>query len=395
MWLVSDRKVWRWDRHGDAERLAKETVIGIYDEAATEQDAERRQALSRHAVRSDTDGKIAAMLSLARSEPGIPILLSQLDADPFLFNCANGVIDLRTGELLPHNPKFFMTKISPVAYDPEVSFLQFVRFLTWATCGDATMVRFIQRFFGYCLTGSVAEHAVVFAVGPGNNGKTTLFELMLHILGDYAATAAPNLLLAKHNEQHPTELADLHGKRLMAAIEIEAGKRFDAAIFKWLSGGDRIKARHMRQDFFEFEPTHKFIIAANHRPRVRDTTDSFWRRMKVVPFEARIDKIDTALPEKLRAEAPGVLAWLVEGCLDWQREGLGVPERVKEATGKYREEQNTLRPFLDECCVVGDGLKVSVKGHVRRREGIHGIERRNGRGQADIQRNDARARFRR
>ena len=117
----------------------------------------------------------------------------------------------------------------------------------------------------------------------------------------------------------------------------------------------------MRQGFFEFEPTHKFIIAANHRPRVRDTTDSFWRRMKVVPFEARIDKIDTALPEKLRVEAPGVLAWLVEGCLDWQREGLGVPERVKEATGKYREEQNTLRPFLDECCVVGDGSKVSVK----------------------------------
>ena len=362
-WLIWKRKFWHWDTHGDAERLAKQTVLGIYDDAATERDPERRQAIARHAVKSDSDGKITAMLSLAQSEPGIPVLPSDLDADPFLFNCANGVIDLRTGKLLPHDPKFFMTKISPVEYYPEASCPEFAKFLTWATCGDAALVQFIQRFFGYALTGDISEHAVLFAVGCGGNGKTTLLELILYVFGDYGAAAAPRLLLDKKSDQHPTELADLHGKRLVVAIEIEAGRRFDAAIFKWLTGGDRIKARHMRENFFEFQPTHKFAIAANHRPRVRDSSDSFWRRMRVVPFDATIEqkKIYRSLPAKLRAEAPGVLAWLVQGCLDWQKNGLGTPERVGTATTKYRDDQNILKPFLDECCVTGKQFKVPVK----------------------------------
>jgi putative DNA primase/helicase len=214
------------------------------------------------------------------------------------------------------------------------------------------LIEFMQRFFGHCLTGDVTEQVIALLIGNGANGKSTLLQILLYVWGDYATMAAPGLLMAKKVEQHPTEVADLCGKRLVGTVEVQEGRRFNEALFKWASGGDTLKARHMREDFFSFTPTHKLVIACNHKPDVSDTSDAFWRRLRTIPFDVTIPKEqqDKYLLDKLKTEATGILAWLVRGCLKWRAEGLGEPAEVEAATLAYRHEQDGLNVFLTECC---------------------------------------------
>lgn len=362
-WLTWNGRNWEWDNSGEASRLAKQTILSIYQEASEEKDDDRRGALAHHAARSEANSRIQAMLALARSEPAIPVTIEQLDKHPMLFNTQNGVVDIANNRLVAHDPTYLITQISPCSYDPEARCDTFLEFLNRIMDGNAKMIDFLQRWFGYCLTGDVSEHAVNFAYGKGANGKTTLLKIILHVMGSYADMAAPNLLLTKHNEEHPAGLADLIGRRLVCTIEIEEGRRFDAALFKWLSGGDRIKARFMRENFFSFEPTHKLTIAANHKPTVADSSVSFWRRMRLSAFNVQIpdEEQDKRLDEKLRAEADGVLAWLIKGAQKWRREGLGEPIEVKEATKGYRAEQDFLAPFFDEHIAKCSGFGATVK----------------------------------
>ncbi|MDP8952545.1 MAG: phage/plasmid primase, P4 family, partial [Actinomycetota bacterium] len=198
--------------------------------------------------------------------------------------------------------------------------------------------------------------------GPGANGKSTLINVVLEMLGGYGKQAAPDLLMAKHGA-HPTELADLFGARLVAAQETEDGRRLAEGLVKQLTGGDRIKARYMRQDFWEFDPTHKVWLATNHKPEIRGTDHAIWRRIRLIPFDVIIPKEeqDPRLPEKLRSELPGILAWAIEGCLAWQREGLGEPPEVRAATEGYRAEQDVLAAFFEECCVIREGTWAPFK----------------------------------
>jgi putative DNA primase/helicase len=207
---------------------------------------------------------------------------------------------------------------------------------------------------GYALTGSVSEQVLPVLYGTGANGKSTVLNALLTALGDYGMQAAPDLLVAKRGS-HPTELADLFGMRFVASIEVEDGSRLAESLVKQLTGGDRIKARRMRQDFWEFEPTHKVLMACNHKPQVRGTDNAIWRRLRLLPFTETIPPAeqDRDLPEKLRFELPGILAWAVEGCLEWRREGLQAPEEVRQATGAYRAEMDVLGAFLRECCELG------------------------------------------
>jgi putative DNA primase/helicase len=353
-WLVWDGKRWAWDESGEAVTLAKLTVRSIYGECERETDKEKREALGEHARKSESDSRIRAMLHLAQSE--MPVLLEQLDRQPLLFNCHNGIIDLATGELNSHDPELMLTKISPVHFDPNEKCQRFHAFLDEIMEGNEVLIEFLQVWFGYCLTADVREHAVAFFHGQGGNGKTTLLEVIVHAMGNYACMAAPGLLMAKRNEQHPTEIADLFGKRLVVTVETQEGRRFNESIFKWLSGGDRLKARFMKQDFFEFCATHKFTMAANHKPVVSDTTESFWRRLKLVPFNVQIPKgrRDKGLAEQLKAEAAGILAWMVEGAVKWRPQGLPEPPEITEATDDYRDEQDFLAPFIAECCDVAN-----------------------------------------
>ncbi len=362
--LYYDGRRWRPDANGSVERMAKDTVRSIYAEADRESDDGRRKALGKHAVRSESKRAMQAMMDLARSEPGVPVSPEDLDADPWLLNVENGTVDLRTGELRGHSREDRITKIAPVAYDPDER----------APAWDALLERvlpseslrsFLKKYVGYALTGDVSEQILAVLYGSGANGKSTIINAVLEMLGNYGKQAAPELLVATRGS-HPTELADLQGARFVASVEVEDNRRMDESQVKQLTGGDKIKARYMRQDFFEFDPTHKVCLATNHKPVIRGTDNAIWRRMRLVPFDVTIprEEQDRKLPEKLRDEMPGILRWAVEGCLEWQREGLDPPEEVRKATGSYRSEMDVLAAFISDECFVEAGnpnVKVAVK----------------------------------
>lgn len=361
-WYVWDGRRWIEDTTATVERLAKETVRMMYLEAAGLDDAERK-ALVKHALRSEAKERLAAMLLLARSEEGIPVLPEELDRDPYLLNVANGTLDLRTGQLRPHRREDMITRIINVNYDPKAQCPLWESFLKRIMGGNQHLIDFLQRAAGYSLTGDVSEQVLFLAHGTGANGKTVFLRTLLNLLGPYGKPTEPELLLARHGEVHPTGLADLMGARLAVVLETEEGRRLNESLTKWLTGGDKLKARKMRQDFFEFEPTHKIWLATNHKPTIRGTDYAIWRRLRLIPFNITIpeEERDPHLVDKLKAELPGILAWAVRGCLAWQERGLGMPDEVKQATEAYREEMDLLADFLAECCITGTDKRASAK----------------------------------
>jgi P4 family phage/plasmid primase-like protien len=376
-WHFWDGRRWREDLTGEAVRRVKDTQAALYDEAIRrlkalhdegdddeEAAAERKlvKALLNHALKWEDARAIARSLELARSEPGIPVLPEHLDCDPFLLNVENGTLDLRTGELWPHRQDHLLTKLAPVTYDPGATCPLWLKFLGRVMDGNADLVTYLQRVVGYALTGDVSEQVLFFFHGAGANGKSTFLGTVKDMLGDYAMQAVSELLMVKHNEAHPTERADLAGRRLVATIETENGKRMAEALMKQMTGGDKVRARKMHKDFFEFTPTWKLFMAANHKPVVTGTDHAVWRRIKLVPFTVTIpdDEKDKRLPEKLKAEWPGILAWAVRGCLDWQKYGLGEPDEVRVATDAYRAEQDLVAGFISECCFVHPSVKAAA-----------------------------------
>lgn len=350
-WLRWDGVQWQQDETGEVMRRAREVAMSVYREAAAEPDEMRRKALSQHAVRLDSDARIRAMLHLAESEPAMAVRGDVFDRDPWLFNCQNGTLGLRTGELYPHRREDYITKLSPVMFDPHASCLTWDAFLRRIFAEDDEVISYGQRVAGYCLTGDVSEQGLDMWHGGGGNGKSTKLKMWLAMLGDYGKQAAPGLLMRKYGETHPTELADLRGARLVVVTEVEEGQRLAEVLVKQLTGGDKLKARLMRQDFHEFDPTFKIVMAVNHLPRITGTDHAIWRRIRMTPFEVTIpdDEQDKRLAEKLKAELPGILAWAVRGCLEWQRGGLAPPPQVGRATAAYRADMDTIGDFLRDC----------------------------------------------
>jgi putative DNA primase/helicase len=308
--------------------------------------------LFNHCLKWENAGRMTACLELARSEPGIPILPAQLDSDPYLLNVLNGAIELKTGKLREHRREDYITKLAPVEYDPDAPCPLWEKSLSQWMDGNDDLVGYLQRVIGYCLTGDVNEHALWFLYGTGANGKSTFLGTLLAMLGDYGIQAVSELLMERKHEAHPTERADLFGRRFVATIETDEGKRMAEALMKQMTGGDKIRARWMKKDFFEFSTTQKIFLAANHKPVIRGTDLAVWRRIKLVPFTVTIsdEEKDKYLSDKLKAELPGILAWAVRGCLEWQENGLGEPDEIRQATAAYQAEEDTLAAFLAECC---------------------------------------------
>jgi P4 family phage/plasmid primase-like protien len=364
MWLTWDGSRWSEDITGEAQRRAKETVDGMLTQIATgDMERDEAKALSTHWLKSQSAPRIEAMTALARTEPGVPILVTQLDADHWALNTTDGVIDLRTGRMVPHDRNALHTKLAAVHHDATATCPTWLWFLDWAMQGDQELVAFLKRAVGYSLTGTVSEQVLFFLHGAGENGKSTFLNVLQELLGEYGAAAESELLLATDHARHPTGLADLMGRRFVVAQELEDGRRLAEALVKQLTGGDVIKARRMRQDFFQFWPTHKLWMAANHKPGVRGTDHAIWRRIRLIPFLATVapGQRDERLPDKLRAELPGILNWAIEGCLEWQRGGLQAPAAVIEATSSYRQEQDHVGRFLADCCELGDDRSVAAK----------------------------------
>jgi putative DNA primase/helicase len=360
-WLVWDGTRWAIDDTREVERRAKETVLALYGEVSRPNDEEKRRRLAQHAARSQAEARIKAMIELAKSEPGIPVTPEQLDAAPWILNVRNGTLDLRTGMLYLHRCDDLITKLAPIAYDRQATCPTWEAFLYDILAGDTELIRFVQKAVGYSLTGSIQEQCLFILYGTGANGKSTFLNTISAMLSDYACHTPTETLLITRSEGVRNDLARLQGARFVTAVEAEGGRRLAEAQVKQLTGGDKVTARYLYQEHFEFVPTFKLWVAVNHKPMVQGTDDAIWRRIRLIPFTVTIPDAahDKRLTEKLRAELPGILRWAVEGCLAWQGEGLEPPLSVKRATGDYRAEIDVITEFLQERCITGPEKKVS------------------------------------
>ena len=352
-WLTWNGKTWQPDR-GLVAAWCKETARSILTEAAACEDDNKRTAIIKHARGTASKGRRDAMAEAAASEPGIPAAPGDFDGDPWLLNCENGVLDLRNGTLLEHDPARLVTKITAAPYDPEASCPAWLAFLDKIFGGDPDLVAFVQVAVGYSLTGHVSEQCLFFLFGTGANGKSTFTGAIQDLLGGYAMKTRAETLMIRKQDAIPEEVAQLAGVRFMLAAELGEGQRMNESLIKDLTGGDRLRARLLHHNSFEFTPIAKPWLYGNHKPTIRGTDEGIWRRMKLIPFTVTIPEgqRDKRMPEKLRAELPGILAWAVRGAMTWLDRGLEMPKAVKAATEAYRSEQDILATFLDDCTVV-------------------------------------------
>ena len=365
-WLSWDGSRWAVDRMGAVVRKAQDSLHTIYGEAAAMEDSKDRTARATWAIQCESEHRIKATLGLAKHQTGIPVLPEELDVNPMLFNVLDGTIDLSTGELLPSTASDLITKQAPVCFKgPIPEPRRWLQFIDQITGGDTELAGHIQRAVGYSLTGLHDAQSLFIAYGTGANGKSTFLDTVLTITGDYGHRAPPELLMRdKGGNRHPTERALLFGRRFVPAVESGEGKSLDEAKVKELTGGDVITARGMRQDYWQFKPTHKLWLATNHLPRIRGTDESIWRRICVIPFTVTFDEnqreVRSVLDAQLWAERSGILKWLVDGCLAYQAVGLLKPNVVLEASGEYRKGQDVLRNFLEEYCYIGGAARATV-----------------------------------
>jgi putative DNA primase/helicase len=345
MWLIWDGACWREDEKRRIFTLAR----GICREVALtiNKPSERRRIASAKTR--------AAVVSLACEDSRIAASTDQWDVDPWLLNTPGGMVDLRTGVMREHRPEDYVTKLAAVS--PSGDCPKWKKFMDEITAGDAALAGYLQRVGGYCLTGVTREQQLFFFYGTGNNGKGVWVQTISNILADYHRSSPIETFTVSQHERHPTELAGLRGARLVTASETEEGRRWAEARIKELTGGDKISARFMRQDFFDFYPQFKLLLSGNHMPRLRTVNKAITRRFNRIPFAITIapEKVDVHLVEKLMQEGAGILAWFIEGCLAWQRGGLQPPEAVTVATESYLASQDVIGDWLEDCCDVGRG----------------------------------------
>jgi putative DNA primase/helicase len=351
-WLTWDSKRWAVDEKQVAiQALAKDTAASIFGEV---QDAPAgdRDAIYQHAKRSQSRRAIEAMVCLARSEPGVLARLVTFDADGWLFNVANGTVNLRTGELHPHRREDLISNLSDVTFDRNATCPLWESFLRRVTDDSDELTAYLRRFVGHLLIADTSEQTLHFLFGLGANGKSVFCEVLMRLLGEYAITVSPDLILLKRHGGIPNDVARLRGKRAALMNETGAGTRFDEAKLKDLTGGDALSARFLHQEFFDFAPSHRIVIRGNHKPAISGTDEGIWRRLRLVPFTVTIPEgeRDQQLLAKLQAELPGILNWATRGCMEWQREGLCPPPIVVDAVKSYREESDILGRFIDERC---------------------------------------------
>jgi putative DNA primase/helicase len=339
-WSVWDGKCWKQDQTLDifdlARRVCRAASAGCMDDHLK--------------LRIASSATIYAVERLARADRRHAATIDQWDADPWLLNTPGGVVDLRTGKLRPAVREDYMTKATAVAPGGECRLWQ--AFLSRITGNDEELQRFLQRIAGYALTGMTREHALFFLYGTGANGKSVFLNTISGLMADYAKTAPIAAFIASKNEHHPTDLAGLQGARLVTAVETEDGRCWAESKLKALTGGDRISARYMRQDYFEFTPQFKLLIAGNHKPGLRSVDEAMRRRFNLLPFTVTIPASgrDLRLSEKLRQEWGGILQWMIAGCLAWQSDGLQAPKVVTDATKKYFASEDVFARWIEDRC---------------------------------------------
>lgn len=358
-WVVWDNRRWTPDRSMEVQYRAKRTARSIAYEASIAGD-DKYDSLLKHAQRTKHARAIRDMLSMAESD--LAISESAFDHDLMLLNCRNGTIDLRTGELKKHDRSNRITKLANASYDKYAKCPAWNAFLVRITNNNHNLISFLQRAVGYSLTGLVNERAVFVQHGSGANGKSVFTETILHVMGDYSAVAPSSAVMRKQNNAATNDLAKLHGARFVSVNETDEGSYLNESTIKAISGNDTVTARFLYGEYFDFIPRFKLWLRTNHKPTVRGIDEGIWDRLKLIPFIVRIPKHeqDKNLIEKLKSEGNGILAWAVEGCLEWQHNGLGVPLDVEQATDAYRKEQDVFAQFVDLCCVLSPNAWTST-----------------------------------
>jgi putative DNA primase/helicase len=354
-WLQWDGARWQWDEAEHHRELIRSLARALPDDGDREDRTFKKRALSAAGT--------AGIERLARSDAQVVVSLSQLDADPWILNTPSGIIDLRTGLLRPSDPAALCTRSTAVPINPAADPARWDQFLA-DTFDDPGLTSYLQRLVGYSAVGMVGPHVLPFAFGSGGNGKGVFLEALTGVLGDYATTAPVGFLMTQAHAGHETEIARLAGARMVVCSEVNEGDRFDEAKVKQLTGGDTITARFMRQDHFTFTPTHQLWLMGNTRPEVRTGGRSFWRRLRLLPFEHEVpaDKVVDDLQGLLvREHGPALLAWIVAGAAAFAAGGLREPAKVKAATAEYESDQDTMARFVDECCYIGGGSHVTIR----------------------------------
>jgi putative DNA primase/helicase len=362
-WIVWDGCRWTRDTRSRLGAMAKASVRSMLKEAAEIEGDDARKRLVTHAMQSEGAGKIRAMIELSRSEPGVSIEFAELDTHPYLLTVRNGTLDLTTATLHEHHRRDLITKLVDVPYDPEAQCPTWEAFLWRIFAGRADMIEYIQRAVGYSLTGDTSAHCLHLLHGNGANGKSTFLEVLATLFGDYGVQADFATFLDKSTDGGArNDVARLAGSRMVRSSEVGEGKRMNEALVKSLTSTDTIAARYLYSESFEFRPSFKIWLAANHKPVIRGSDDAIWRRVRLIPFTVTIpeEERDLHLAEKLRKELPGILAWAVAGCRLWQKHGLTPPVDVLVATSEYRTESDVIGAFLDECCEVGSTYQVTA-----------------------------------
>lgn len=360
-WVTWDGTRWAW--HPD-DGVAIEAAKDVISRIPTD-----NKQLAAHRLRSMSARRIADATRLARTAPSMRIAAAQFDRHPWQLNTPAGIVNLRTGETAAPTPALFHSKQTAVAPDAAMPTPLWDRFLATTFQSKAHLERYVKRLAGVSAVGEVREHILPFLHGPGGNGKTVLLEVMTSLLADYATEAPAGFLLAGR-DKHETELANLQGRRLVVASEVNENTRFDEAKMKQLTGGDKITARFMRQDFFTFAPSHTLWLAGNNQPKVETGGHSFWRRLRLIPFTHTVpdaEKIEGLAERLVAEEGPGILHWIIEGAVDYAAGGLPTPDEVLAATETYQAEEDHLGRFVEECCRVGAGDIARVEmGELRR-----------------------------
>jgi P4 family phage/plasmid primase-like protien len=363
-WLAYEAACGAWRPNERAvARLAKATALSWYATAAGCEDGDVRSPVLKHARASESAQKIAATLKMAESELAFEAEPQDFDAHPFLLNTPTCVVDLRNGERLPHDPELRFTQVAGASYEPEAECPLWLAHLERIFAGDAELIGFLQRFFGYCLTGRTGEQVICIFHGNGANGKSVTTETLRAVLGDYAASVDPRSLAISRHDGPRTDLARLAGARFVTAAESSADTQLDEALVKAATGGEPLTVRHLYKDPFEYVPQFKVVLSTNHKPEITGTDLGIWRRVRLVPFDVTIPEReqDRDLPTKLQTELPGILSWMVRGCIVWQEKGLEAPAAVLEATAGYRAEQDVVGRFLGECSTPDRDAAVAVR----------------------------------
>lgn len=354
--IIFDGCRWTTDAPGGAFPYIRKMIESLFQKAAENSDYAVRQDMLKAIFKLESHPRQETLLAAAKTRPELIISAAELDQHHLLLTASNGVIDLQTGQLRPCRADDFITRMTPIEYDPAAKCTLWIAFLNQIFESNQSVIDYLQRFIGYCLTGLTTEQVLLFLYGTGANGKSVLANILDALLGDFASSATSDLLMARDNRGASNDVAALRGARLVKVSEFEESDRLAEAQIKTLTGGDQVSCRHLYQEYFSYTPTYKILLIGNHAPKIRNTDYGIRRRLHRLNFQVTIppEERDPRLQDKLLKELPGILAWAVQGCLAWQKQGLAAPEEIKSAVEEYLRSEDIFSQWLDDCCNRGE-----------------------------------------